>query len=117
MDIAIEEIKEITVVKLLGRLDAYTAPPVKETFLELQAMGQVKIVVDLSAVDFVDSTGLATLVAGLKHCRRAEGDLTLAGLRPKVRVIFELTRLDHVFQIHESKEAALNEFQRMDNAA
>jgi anti-anti-sigma factor len=65
MDITTKEIKDVTVVRLVGRFDAYTAPAVKTKFLELQAAGQVKIVADLSSVDFVDSTGLATLVAGL----------------------------------------------------
>jgi len=115
MDITTEKIKDITVVRLAGRFDAYTAPAVKDKFLELQAAGRVKIVVDLSAVDFVDSTGLATLVAGLKHCRQAGGDLKLAGLRSRVRVIFELTRLDRAFQIYENEAAALSEFQGVDD--
>jgi len=117
MNITTEEIKGVTVVRLAGRFDAYTAPTIKEKFLELQAAGRAKLVVDLSAVDFVDSTGLATLVAGLKQCRQAGGDLKLAGLRSRVRVIFELTRLDWAFQIHENEMAALSEFQGADDAA
>jgi anti-sigma B factor antagonist len=116
MDITIESIKDVSVVRLAGRFDAYTAPTVKDKLLELQAAGRVRIVVDLSAVDFVDSTGLATLVAGLKHCRRAAGDMMLVGLRPSVQVIFELTRLDRVFQIHESETAALSGFQEVNDA-
>lgn len=115
MNIAVEELEDVTVVRLAGRFDAYTAPAVKEKFLELQTAGRVKIAADLSAVDFVDSTGLATLVAGLKHCRRAGGDLMLTGLRSRVRVIFELTRLDHAFQIHENEIAALSAFQQVVN--
>jgi len=111
MNTAIEESRDVSVVRLTDRFDAYTAPVVKEKLLELQAAGRVKIVVDLSAVDFVDSTGLATLVAGLKHCRKAGGDLMLAGLRPRVKVIFELTRLDRAFQIYENEAEALGVFQ------
>jgi anti-sigma B factor antagonist len=117
MDITTKEIKDVTVVRLVGRFDAYTAPAVKTKFLELQAAGQVKIVADLSSVDFVDSTGLATLVAGLKHCRQAGGDLKLAGLRSRVRMVFELTRLDCAFRIHENETAALNEFWEVDDVA
>ena len=111
MNIAIEELENVTVIRLADRFDAYTAPAVREKLLELQARGQVRIIVDLSAVDFVDSTGLATLVAGLKHCRRAGGDLILTGLRSQVMVIFELTRLDRAFQIYENEAAALSAFE------
>lgn len=117
MNIVVEELENVTVIRLANRFDAYTAPAVREKLLELQARGQVKIIVDLSAVDFVDSTGLATLVAGLKHCRRAGGELMLSGLRSQVKVIFELTRLDHTFPIYEDEAAALSALGNTENVA
>lgn len=117
MDISIEKKQGVTVIRLADRFDAYTAPAVKEKLLALQEAGQVNVLVDLSAVDFVDSTGLATLVAGLKHCRRAGGELMLLGLQPRVRVIFGLTRLDHAFRIFDDEVEALRGFQKEDDAA
>ncbi|MDH7475466.1 MAG: STAS domain-containing protein [Anaerolineae bacterium] len=117
MNIAVEELENVTVIRLADRFDAYTAPAVREKLLELQARGRVRIIVDLSAVDFVDSTGLVTLVAGLKHCRRAGGELVLIGLRSQVKVIFELTRLDHAFQIYQDEAAALSALGRTEDVA
>ena len=63
--------------------------------------------VDLSKVTFIDSTGLATLVKGLRRCRQQSGDLVLCGLQQAVRVIFQVTRLDQAFGIFTTDEAAM----------
>jgi anti-sigma B factor antagonist len=67
-------------------------------------------VVNLSGVTFVDSTALATLVQGMKHCRQRAGDLRLCTLQAPVRAVFELTRLDRAFVILPDEEAALRSF-------
>jgi len=54
---------------------------------------------DLSEVNFVDSSALAVMVRTMKHCRERNGDLLLCGLRQPVRIIFELTRMDRAFRI------------------
>ena len=74
----------------------------------VEAMRQV--VVNLAGVNFIDSTGLATLVQGMKHCRQEKGDLRLCGLQQPVRIIFELTRLDKAFEILTDEESAVNSF-------
>ena len=65
-----------------------------------------KIVVSLAEVNFIDSSGLACLVQGMKHCRSAGGDLYLCELRQPVRGIFELTRLDRAFVVLGSESEA-----------
>ncbi len=67
------------------------------------------IVVDLSAVDFIDSSGLGLLVALLKWEAARGGDVRLAGLRPAVRMIFDITRTYKVFSIHDHPENALTD--------
>ncbi len=68
------------------------------------------VVVDLTACEFVDSSFLGTLVAGLKKTTMKNGDLKLVGLNPPVRAMFELTRLYRIFDIFESVDEALNSF-------
>jgi anti-sigma B factor antagonist len=65
------------------------------------------MIVDLTDVDFIDSTGLATLVIGMKLCRQYDGEFSLCGMHAPVHTIFELTRLDRVFMIAATREKAI----------
>ena len=91
------EVKEIT---LTGRLDAVEAAPLRSTIGEHLASGHNRIVVDLSAVEFVDSAGLAALVIGMKRARLEGGDLRLVRPRhPDALRVFALTKFDDVFHM------------------
>ena len=68
------------------------------------------VVVDLSVSEFVDSSFLGTLVAGLKKATMKSGDLKIVGLQAPVRAMFELTRLYRIFDIFETVDDALNSF-------
>ena len=57
---------------------------------------------DLSDVEFMDSTGLGVLIGSLKRLREADGSMVLAGIRPSVARVFEITGLDRIFTIHGS---------------
>ena len=65
------------------------------------------LVVDLSDVTFVDSMALGLLLETMKRVRSREGHLRLVVMRPEVRRIFEITLLDHVFEIDSTREEAL----------
>ena len=60
---------------------------------------------DLSGVDFVDSIGLGVIVSALKRVRGRGGDLVVAGAVPRVRSLFELTRLDEIIELHDTVPA------------
>ena len=66
------------------------------------------VVVDLSGVDFIDSAGLGLLIALLKRISERGGDLKIAGLQKKVRMVFEITRAFKVFDIFDNAAEALN---------
>ena len=91
------------VVELSGRFDAYEAPKVREWVDEQLTRDVSRLVVDLAAVTFIDSTALAVLVQGMKRSRQQGGDLVLCGLQQPVRIIFELTRLDKAFRIYATR--------------
>ncbi len=91
-----------------GRLNAASAPALKARMHELVSHGHVELVCDLSAVSFLDSSGLAALVSGLKSTREAGGWIKLAGMNLQVRSIFTLTRLERVFELYPNVEAALS---------
>jgi anti-sigma B factor antagonist len=98
------------VLQLKGRFDAHEVEPVRVWMQEQVVMENVKIIVNLEGVNFIDSTALSTLVRGLKHCREKQGDLHLCNLQQPVRVIFELTRLDKAFDIFTGEAEAAQAF-------
>lgn len=106
MTLSTRTIDGISLLTLSGRFDAHMAPSIKEW----QDRAPERAVVDLTNVTFVDSTALATLVRGMKHCRQRGGDLRLCGLQQPVRIIFELTKLDRAFEIYPNEDAAVSSF-------
>lgn len=82
----------------------------KEDLIQKIEEGHNNVVVDLSGTEFVDSSFLGTLVAGLKKATMKSGDLKIVGLQAPVRAMFELTRLYRIFDIFESVEDGLNSF-------
>ncbi len=101
----------IVLTATVQEMDARNAQGAKEMFRELVENGSRKIVVDLSSLSFVDSSGLGALVSVLKTARAVNGEVRLCGLSPEVRSIFQLTRLFKVFDIHEDIDAAIDSFQ------
>ncbi|SFH89823.1 anti-sigma B factor antagonist [Nocardioides psychrotolerans] len=96
-----------TIVAVGGEIDVYTAPKLRDRITELVAEGVYDLVIDMEAVEFLDSTGLGVLVGGLKKVRAHDGSLQLICNQDRLLKIFRITGLAKVFVIHESAEAAL----------
>jgi len=94
----------------LNRATLNEANNLKQRLTENIENGYKKIVVDLSACEFVDSTFLGALVVSLKKVTSLGGDLTLVGFRPAVHSMFELTRMYRVFETFNTKEDAIISF-------
>jgi anti-sigma B factor antagonist len=91
-----------TVVAVAGELDVGLAPQLKARLVELITDGATDLVVDLSAVQFIDSTGLGVLIRVLRQLRERGGDLKLVVTRPDIMRIFEITGLGDEFCISDS---------------
>lgn len=96
-----------TIVEVAGEIDVYTAPKLREQLAELVDSGRYHIVVDMSGVEFLDSTGLGVLVGGLKRVRTHDGSLHLVCTQERILKIFRITGLTKVFPIHDSVESAV----------
>lgn len=94
------------VLAIAGEVDLGTAPDLREKLFELVADGHRHIVVDLSDTEFMDSTGLGALVAGLKRLRAHNGDMRLVCTTARIRKVFEITHVDRVIPMFESVDAA-----------
>ena len=108
MDVNYEKRGEFLVIQLnVRRATADIASTIKERLLAEIKSGSIKIIISLNYVEFVDSSFLGALVAGLKQINLKGGELKIVGLHPHVRVTFELTRLDQMIQIYKTVEEAM----------
>ncbi len=89
-----------------ARLDANLATPFRDYMFGLINAGQIDLVLDLSKVDFMDSSGLGAIVAVLKQLN-GNGELQLAAPGKAVSDLFDLTCMDQIFKIHPSLDQAL----------
>jgi anti-sigma B factor antagonist len=96
------------VIALAGEVDLYTAPEFKQQLLDVIGKGAQEVVVDFSDTTFIDSTTLGVLVGGVKRLRTNEGQLSLVCSDRNITKIFEITGLDRVFTIYESREEAIS---------
>ena len=95
------------VLSLEGEIDLHVSPSVAATLATMIAGHPARIVVDLSRTTYVDSSGLAILIAAMQKVEEYGGKLTLAGINENVRSIFEMARLDQFFLIYPHVDAAL----------
>jgi anti-sigma B factor antagonist len=94
------------VLALAGPCDVAVAAPLRHHLNDLVNDGHLHLVLDMSAVQFIDSTGLGILVGTLQRVRTGDGELRLAGARPEVLRILRITGLDKVFATYPSVRAA-----------
>lgn len=98
----------IGVIAVEGRLNMVYARRLTEVIAELVGAGTSRIVVDLAATDFMDSSGLGALIGGLKSARQAGGDLRIARPTEQVLTVLSLTNLDRVLRPRDTVEGAFD---------
>lgn len=96
-----------TVVEVVGDVDLHRSAEFQQALMKIVDQNPTRLVVDLSGVPYMDSSGVASLVKLLSRTRQRDIDLKLAGLTDRVRSMFEITRLDSVFQICGTVNEAL----------
>lgn len=99
----------VAVVKPTGRLNMVAAPTLRKQLNDIVEGGRSRIVVDLSATEFIDSSGLGALIAALKIARKAGGDLRIAAPSRQVCTVLELSNLDRVLRSYETAESAFDD--------
>ena len=111
MEAQVRQEQDVTVVTLSGELDATNNQELSEVLDKELGEGRRRFVVDLGGVGFVDSSGIATLVRFYKNVQAGSGEMCLAQPQPPVKRIFELTRLDQVFDIYPDFTEAVRHFE------
>jgi len=100
----------VYVVQVEGQLIVGNRQELKELVREALEAGERKFVIDFTETGYIDSSGLGALVSISKKVREAGGDLRLAGLNDDLRTLFELTKLDTLFAIADTRDQALAAF-------
>jgi anti-sigma B factor antagonist len=106
LDYEVRRVAEFPVLCVSGEIDIYTAPLFKQAVVNLVSEGNKDVIIDLSQVTFMDSSGFGTLLGATKRLRPMGGGLHLASPNSTIQRMLRLTRLDSIMQIHESTEAA-----------
>jgi anti-sigma B factor antagonist len=110
MNILQKDINGITAYEIKGDIDINSSPEIRDSFEKVIKNKAMKVLVNLNGVSYVDSSGLATLVEMLKKTRSYGGRLRISNLAPKVKSLFEITKLEKLFEIFDTAEDAIAEF-------
>ena len=99
--------KNRNVLQLEGEIDLHVSPEVAESLRTMVANKPTALVVDLTKVTYLDSSGLAVLIEGMQNVQEYGGKFALTNVQESVQHIFEIARLDQVFQIFPDVDSAL----------
>lgn len=110
MPVRIESKNGLTVCRIEGEIDINSSPDIKKAIDKLISKKEPKLVISFSKVTYVDSSGLATLVELLKNMRTYGGRMRLANLSPKIKSLFEITKLEKLFDISSDEDEAISMF-------
>lgn len=104
----VKSLGAVALVEVGGEIDLHSAPQLRAALLKSTEGERPRVVIDLSDVVFVDSTGIGVLVGALKRARENGGGLHFCGLGARVRRVFEITGLMSALPIFDSRELALS---------
>ena len=95
-----------TLVTVAGEVDLNTSPQLRDALLDVVGRGGGRIIIDLSSVGYMDSSGVGTIVEAKRRADRDGAKLVLSGLQERVLSVFQITQLDRFFTIAESLDDA-----------
>ena len=101
------QVQESLILELAGEVDLNCSVELRGHLLESLETKPARLILDLSEVSFMDSSGLATLVEALQLSRKQAISLRLSGLQPRVKSLFEIARLDQLFELYDNQQEAL----------
>jgi len=107
MEIKDRQVDDVTVLSLTGSIDAMTAPKITEFIQGQVSNGNIKLVADLSGVDYTSSAGLRVLLGAIKDTRAQSGDIRLAGIQPDVQKVLNLSGFTNILKVFDEVDAAV----------
>lgn len=110
MEIKVNKKGSVAVVRCIGTLDADTVAIFKKHTSDLFDEGTIRLVLDATNLTFIDSTGLGAIISIMRQVREKDGDIKIYGLNREVEQIFEITRLNKLFDVCKNETEACKKF-------
>lgn len=107
-----KKLEDITVISLIGFLDAHTSSILEKKFEELLSSGTYKIVVNFSGLTYISSAGLGVFMAYIENMRNSNGDIKLCCMSDKIFNIFDMLGFPVLFNITKDENEAVNKFKQ-----
>jgi anti-sigma B factor antagonist len=108
VEVSLERVVDgVAIVSVSGEVDKNSSPKVRDTLVPLFAERLTAVVVDLSGVTYIDSSGIATLTEGLQLSHRGGIAFRLTGMPQEIKEVFEVARLAGIFEIYDTPDEAL----------
>ena len=107
MKVQVRNLDNIVIIDCTGEVDLYSSPELRDALLPAIKTDGPCVLVNMTGVSYIDSSGIATLVEGLQLSRQTKTRFGLFGLRPNARSVLELARLNRVFTIFENEAEAV----------
>jgi anti-sigma B factor antagonist len=110
MQIREKDAKGVKILAVEGDIDLNSSPIMREKFEELIKKNTSKIIINFQNVSYIDSSGLATVIEMLQRLKKNQGQLRLSNLPEKIKNLFEITKIDKLFQMYSTEADALGDF-------
>jgi anti-sigma B factor antagonist len=110
MKIDEEKKEDIIIASISGEINIDTSPELRKTFDQHTGQGIKKVIINCQNLTYIDSSGLATLIELLQRLKKENGELKICNLTDKVKSVFEVTKLDKLFDICPNQEQAVERF-------
>lgn len=107
MEIAVEHVAQVMIVRIIGSVDGLTADSLLNALQAQIDAGNVRLVADLTAVEYTSSAGLRALLATVKHARQHGGDLRLSGAQAAVRRVLDMSGFTSILKVFPGVDAAV----------
>jgi len=110
LEISEKSVENVHIISISGRLDAYAANDLERKLDSLITAGRVCLVVDLSRLEYISSSGLRVLLGSMKRVKKEQGDIRLDCLQPSVKEVFDMAGFTQLFRTFGNDEEAVNSF-------
>ena len=110
MEITKKSKGDIVILMIVGEIDLYNAPEIKDIINKLIEERNYNIIIDLEKVSYIDSSGIGALISSLSNLKKYQGGLKIINVYGSVKKVFELTKLTSFFEIHDSEDEAVDSF-------
>ena len=108
MEVAEERKGSLCVVSLAGRVDGFVAPDLEKRLSGLIEGGDKRMLLDCANMSYISSAGLRAVLSSARQCQQAGGKLTLCGLQPGCRTVFEISGFLSIIDHHDTRDAAVS---------